>query len=90
MPAEFINIYGFIIFRNVFEYKLTARDKIQYLVLAVHPDHRSVHPVLILVHQRERLSLILQKGLQDAVLEDQIAFQQQGIFLDQIVLCQRQ
>ena len=90
MPAEFINIYGFIVFWNIFEYKLAARDEIQYLVLAVHPDHSSVHPVFIFVDQCKRLSLIFQKRRQDAVLKDQITFQKQGIFFDKIILCQRQ
>ena len=69
MLAELIDVYGLIIVLDIVEIEVLARNKRADRVVLTDFYAGSVHPALVFVHKRKRLTRVVNDSPQDAVLK---------------------
>ena len=69
MLAELIDVYGLIIVLDIVEIEVLARNKRADRVVLTDFYAGSVHPALVFVHKRKRLTRVVDDSPQDAVLK---------------------
>ena len=84
--AELIDVHRLVVRVHIIVVKSTLRYEVDNMQVFVQTHHRTVHPRLVLCHQRQIGIGIFENHREETVAENQVALYQQRVVLLQLVL----
>ena len=89
--AELVDVYRFIIAVGFGIAESLFRHKVHNVAIVVDADHGAVHPRFVLGHEGQIGARVVENEGEHAIVENQVAFDEQSVVLLQLLFgqCQR-
>ena len=86
LARELVDVHGLVVAVAVGILERLLRHEVDDVVVGIDTHHRTVHPRLVLRHEGEVRPWVIDNHTEQAVAEDEVALDEQGVVLLQLVL----